>query len=212
MAGLALALRVLAMASVASPWLLGAGLNRILLIDGTHWKCLGPNGMVWRVHTAFDPAFWSADPTQSDRSAGGRTTGASLTCNKGIWWSRIVPMACGHASPLCSLRWPTSLFASAPPSFPWKMSKAPPLRSWSGAYGLQAPAGGISSLPVWISYAHKRIQLRLIAFRLRKATTAEGRAASHSQGEQEPAQGAAKHAVFLGMGLGGHHPAPGALE
>jgi hypothetical protein len=92
------------------------------------------------------------------------------------------------------------------------MNKAPPLRSWSGAYGLQAPAGGIYSRPVWITYAHKRIKLRLIAFRLRKATTAQGRAAHQAQGEQEPAQGAAKHAVFLGMGLGGHHPAPAALE
>ncbi len=24
------------------------------MIDGTHWKCLGPKGVVWRVHTAFD--------------------------------------------------------------------------------------------------------------------------------------------------------------
>ena len=45
---------VLAISSVASAWLVRAGLKRILLIDGTHWKCLGPKGMVWRVHTAFD--------------------------------------------------------------------------------------------------------------------------------------------------------------
>jgi hypothetical protein len=45
---------VLASAAVVSPWLVGAGLNRILLVDGTHWKCLGPQGLVWRVHTAFD--------------------------------------------------------------------------------------------------------------------------------------------------------------
>src|SRR5712672_3944792 len=45
---------VLAMASGTSVWLVRAGVNRILLIDGTHWKCLGPKGMVWRVHTAFD--------------------------------------------------------------------------------------------------------------------------------------------------------------
>ena len=32
--------------------------------------------------------------------------------------------------------------------------------------GLHAPDGGICSRTVWISYAHKRIQLRLIAFRL----------------------------------------------
>ena len=32
--------------------------------------------------------------------------------------------------------------------------------------GLQAPAGHIESRPVWITYLHKRIKLRLIAFRL----------------------------------------------
>lgn len=37
-----------------SPWLTRAGLKRILLIDGTHWKWLGPQGIVMRVHAAFD--------------------------------------------------------------------------------------------------------------------------------------------------------------
>ncbi len=45
---------VLASAGAVSPWLARAGVRRIHLIDGTHWKCLGPKGMVWRVHTAFD--------------------------------------------------------------------------------------------------------------------------------------------------------------
>jgi hypothetical protein len=45
---------LLAMAEVTSPWLARGGLKRILLIDGTHWKTFGPQGIVWRVHTAFD--------------------------------------------------------------------------------------------------------------------------------------------------------------
>ena len=45
---------VLAMAEPLSPWLMRGGLKRILLIDGTHWKCFGPQGIVMRVHTAFD--------------------------------------------------------------------------------------------------------------------------------------------------------------
>ena len=45
---------VLAISSAVSPWLPRAGVRRILLIDGTHWKCVGPQGLVWRVHTAFD--------------------------------------------------------------------------------------------------------------------------------------------------------------
>lgn len=44
----------LSMAGATSPWLARGGLKRILLIDGTHWKTFGPQGLVWRVHTAFD--------------------------------------------------------------------------------------------------------------------------------------------------------------
>jgi hypothetical protein len=45
---------VLATSRQVSPWLVRGGWRRILLIDGTHFKCPGPLGMVWRVHTAFD--------------------------------------------------------------------------------------------------------------------------------------------------------------
>jgi hypothetical protein len=67
---------VLAVSTAVSPWLVRGGWRRILLIDGTHVKCPGAQGMVWRVHTAFDSAFGSLDPTQGDRSAGGRTPGS----------------------------------------------------------------------------------------------------------------------------------------
>jgi len=67
---------VLAVSTAASPWLVRGGWRRILLIDGTHVKCPGAQGMVWRVHTAFDSAFGSLDPTQGDGSAGGRTPGS----------------------------------------------------------------------------------------------------------------------------------------
>jgi hypothetical protein len=60
---------VLAASSSVSPWLVRGGWRRVLLIDGTHVSCPGPLGMLWRVHTAFDPAFRAADATQSDRSA-----------------------------------------------------------------------------------------------------------------------------------------------
>ena len=45
---------VLAMAEPLSANLIRGGLKRILLVDGTHWKCLGQAGLVLRVHTAFD--------------------------------------------------------------------------------------------------------------------------------------------------------------
>ena len=37
-----------------TPWLVGKGLRRVLLVDGTHLKCLGKDGKTWRIHTAFD--------------------------------------------------------------------------------------------------------------------------------------------------------------
>lgn len=45
---------VLASTTQASPWLLRGGWRRVLLVDCTHFKCPGPQGLVWRVHTAFD--------------------------------------------------------------------------------------------------------------------------------------------------------------
>src|SRR5260221_4328149 len=45
---------VLAASSSVSPWLVRGGWRRILLIDGTHFTCPGPLGMVWRGHTGFD--------------------------------------------------------------------------------------------------------------------------------------------------------------
>ncbi|MBV9229580.1 MAG: transposase [Chloroflexi bacterium] len=45
---------LLAASNALSPWLLHSGLRRVLLIDGTHWSCPGPQGLIFRVHTAFD--------------------------------------------------------------------------------------------------------------------------------------------------------------
>jgi hypothetical protein len=36
------------------PWLVRKGLRRVLLVDGTHLKCVGKDGKTWRIHTAFD--------------------------------------------------------------------------------------------------------------------------------------------------------------
>jgi len=45
---------LLASASALAPWVVREGWGRILLLDGTHLTCRGPQGMVYRVHTAFD--------------------------------------------------------------------------------------------------------------------------------------------------------------
>jgi hypothetical protein len=86
-ARLALTSRVHAIRSAISPWLLRAGARRILLIDGTHWKCLGPEARCLAGAYGFRFGGRSADPDQSDRLPRGRATGASLSCTKEMWWS-----------------------------------------------------------------------------------------------------------------------------
>src|SRR5438046_7429503 len=44
---------VLAISSFFSPAPVRSGVRRILLIDGSQWKCLGPKGIVWPVHAAI---------------------------------------------------------------------------------------------------------------------------------------------------------------
>jgi hypothetical protein len=60
---------VLAVSTQVSPWLVRGGWRRVLLIDGTHFTCPGPLGMVWRVHTAFDLLAGRLTQRKRDRSA-----------------------------------------------------------------------------------------------------------------------------------------------
>lgn len=45
---------LLAVSACTSPWLVRHGLRRVLLVDGTHLKCQGQDGQIWRIHTGFD--------------------------------------------------------------------------------------------------------------------------------------------------------------
>lgn len=45
---------LLAMGACTTPWLLAKGCRRILLVDGTHLRCQGKDGVIYRLHTAFD--------------------------------------------------------------------------------------------------------------------------------------------------------------
>ena len=76
---------VLANAGVLSPWLARAGVRRIYLIDGTHWKCLGPKGMVWRVHTAFDLLAGRLSQLKVTDQSVGEHLEIFEAATKGIW-------------------------------------------------------------------------------------------------------------------------------
>lgn len=49
-----LLVELLAMGACRTPWLLCKGVRRVLLVDGTHLRCEGKDGQVYRLHTAFD--------------------------------------------------------------------------------------------------------------------------------------------------------------
>jgi hypothetical protein len=71
------------MAEPLSPWLVRAGLKRLLLIEGTDWKCFGPQGMVWRVHTALDWVFWQTLPGDTSQTALKQNNGGVFDLQKG---------------------------------------------------------------------------------------------------------------------------------
>jgi hypothetical protein len=54
----------------------------------------------------------------------------------------------------------------SPSKFPMEDEQGTSIAVLEWLKGLQAPTGHIESRPVWITCAHKRIKLRLIAFRL----------------------------------------------
>lgn len=180
---------VLAISSSVSPWLIRAGVRRILLIDGTHWKCLGPKGVVWRVHTAFD-------------LLAGRLTQIKVTdCHEGEHLE-IFDLQQGdlvvtdRANGLRKrIAFVLSKFADivvriSPSKFPMQDEQGASISVVDWLKGLHAPDGGISSRTVWITYLHKRIKLRLIAFRLsqEKQEKAERRTKRKASKNQQKVQ------------------------
>jgi hypothetical protein len=181
---------VLAMASVTSVWLVRAGVNRILLIDGTHWKCLGPQGIVMRVHTAFD-------------LLAGRLTQIKVTdCHEGEHLEIfdlqkgdlvVTDRANGLRKRIVFVlsKLADIVVRISPSKFPMEDEQGAPFRLIDWLKGLHASAGTIRSRVVWITYAHKRVKLRLIAFRLseqqqQKAERRTKRKASKNQQKVQP--------------------------
>jgi hypothetical protein len=156
---------VLASSSAVSAWLIRAGVRRILLIDGTHWKCLGPKGVVWRVHTAFD-------------LLAGRLTQIKVTdCHEGEHLEVfdlqqgdlvVTDRANGLRKRIAFVlsKCADIVVRISPSKFPMQDEQGTSISVLEWLKGLHAPDGGVCSRTVWISYLHNRIKLRLIAFRL----------------------------------------------
>jgi hypothetical protein len=166
------------------------GIKRILLVDGTHWKTFGPQGIVWRVHTAFDLLagrltqvkvtdyqegehlevfdLQSGDLVVTDRANGLRERVA------------YVLSKCAHI-----------IVRITPRMFPMEDEQGHKITVIDWLKGLHAPDGAIFSRMVWITVAHQRIQLRLVALRLsceqqQKAERRTKRKASKCQEKVQP--------------------------
>lgn len=181
---------VLAMATLISPWLLRTGLRRILLIDGTHWKCLGPKGIVMRVHTAFD-------------LLAGRLTQVKVTDYKEAEHLEVFDLQQGDlvvTDRANGLRERVAFVKSkladiivriTARMFPMEDEQGAKIAVIDWLKGLHAPDGAIFSRAVWITSANARIQLRLIALRLsqeqqKKAERRTKRKASKNQQKVHP--------------------------
>jgi hypothetical protein len=156
---------ILSVASPVSPWLTRAGLKRILLIDGTHWKCVGPQGIVMRVHTAFD--LLTGQLTQvkvTDCHEGEHVEVFDLQQGDLV----ITDRANGLRSRIVFVlsKMADIIVRISPSKFPMEDEQGKTIVLIDWLKGFQASAGQICSRSVWITSAHKQIKLRLVAFRL----------------------------------------------
>jgi Transposase DDE domain len=158
---------LLAMAGATSPWLARGGLKRILLIDGTHWKTFGPQGIVWRVHTAFD-------------LLAGRLTQVKVTDYKEGEHLEVFDLGPGDlvvTDRANGLRERVAFVVSkcahiivriTPRMFPMEDEQGNKIVVLDWLKGLHAPDGAVFSRSVWITFARKSFHLRLVALRLSK--------------------------------------------
>jgi len=157
---------VLAISSQTSPWLLRGGWRRVLLIDGTHFKCSGPQGMVWRVHTAFD--LLAGRLTQlrvTDQQVGEHLEIFDLqegdlvvTDRANGLRERIAFVLKRHADLLVRL---------SPRNLPLQEENGKALDVVRWLKGRHAPAGRVYSRTVWMLHQGQRTALRWVAVRLR---------------------------------------------
>ena len=164
---------VLASTVQASPFLLRGGWRRVLLIDGTHFTCPGPKGMVWRVHTAFDLlAGRLTELRVTDQHVGEQLElfdlhAGDLVVTDSIngLRQRVAFVLQQHADLLVRF---------TPGNFPLEEADGTRLEVIRWLKGQAARAGRVLGRDVWMTFQGERTALRMVAIRL----SAEQRAAS----------------------------------
>jgi hypothetical protein len=177
---------LLASVEPTTPWLVRAGLRRILLIDGTHWKTFGPQGIVWRVHTAFDLLAGRLTQVKvTDHKEGEHLEVFDLQAGDLVVTDRanglrerifFVLKKCAHI-----------IVRIAPRLFPMEDEQGHKIDLLAWLSSLHAKAGEIISRTVWITWNRQRVPLRLIVLRLsqKQQEKAERRLKRRGQKKQE---------------------------
>jgi len=180
---------VLAVSTAVSPWLVRGGWRRILLIDGTHVKCPGAQGMVWRVHTAFD--LLAGRLTQlkvTDRQEGEHLEVFELQAGDLV----ITDRANGLRQRIVFvLRQAADLVVRfTPHNLPLQEASGKALDVVRWLKGCHAPAGRVVSREVWISYQGQQFAVRCIGLRLseEQRAAAERRKKRTAQRKQQQVQ------------------------
>jgi hypothetical protein len=181
---------VLANAGVLSPWLARAGVRRIYLIDGTHWKCLGPKGMVWRVHTAFDLLAGRLSQLKvTDQSVGEHLEIFELQEGDLV----VTDRANGLRERIVWVKEQLAhiIVRFSPHNLPLEDEQAKPIDVVGWLKGRRAKAGQVCSREVWVNHKGKRVSARCIGLRLsqeqrQKAERRTKRAASKKQYRVRP--------------------------
>jgi hypothetical protein len=151
--------------SAVVPWLLRAGVRRVLLIDGTHLKCFGPLGETWRVHTAFDLlAGRLTELKVTDTHEAEHLEVFDLQAGDVV----VTDRANGYRERIAFVkqRQADIVVRFSPSTLPLEDEQGKAVEVVRWLKGRHAPAGRRCSRLVWISQQGQRIALRLLAVRL----------------------------------------------
>ena len=156
---------VLTSTTQVSPWLLQGGWRRVLVVDCTHFTCPGPQGMVWRVHTAFD--LLAGRFTQlrvTDQHVGEQLDLFDLQAGDLVVTDRANGLRQRVAFVL--QQHADLLVRFTPRNFPLEEEDGRRLEVMRWLKGRAAPAGRVLSRTVWMNLHGERTALRWVAIRL----------------------------------------------
>lgn len=156
---------LLASASALAPWVVRGGWRRILLIDGTHLKCRGAQGMVWRVHTAFDLLAGRVSELKvTDTSEAEHLKVFDLQAGDLVVTDRA--NSARERVVFVLKRLADLIVRLNPKQMPLEDEEGRSIDVVRWLKGQHAPGGRVCRRLVWISYEGQRYLLRLIALRL----------------------------------------------